>query len=176
MILDAAPVTPSLAAGFDLARCDIVADRTGRDGRHLVVRAAGVLHRLWLRSASWGGPLAASIPLDAQVDARLRAVSDFHRSWGGHEAGHVSGAWPTHYQAHRLALLLAILDLRAADPAVTSHEVGRRLVYPRLSIGRGVTWKSSPERRRTQRLIREAGALAAGGYRALLAGRAGRQK
>ena len=60
--------------------------------------------------------------------------------------------------------------------AVTSHMVARRLVYPRLSIGQGASWKSSPERRRTQRLIREAEALAAGGYRALLAGRAGRQK
>jgi len=83
--------------------------------------------------------------------------------------------WPTVYQAQRLDLLLAILDMR--DGAhITSHEVACRLVYPRMTIGRGAAWKASPERRRTQRLIREAEALAAGGYRALLAGRPGRQK
>ncbi|MBK6706242.1 MAG: DUF2285 domain-containing protein [Sphingomonadales bacterium] len=45
-----------------------------------------------------------------------------------------------------------------------------------MTIGRGAAWKASSERRRTQRLIREAEALAAGGYRALLKGRLGRQK
>jgi len=84
-------------------------------------------------------------------------------------------AAPTSYQSQRLDLLLSILDLRGKRH-VTSHEVARRLIYPHLDIGRGAAWKSSPERRRTQRLIREAEALAAGGYRALLAGRAGRQK
>lgn len=175
MILDAAPALPC-ATGFDLAGCDIVADRTGGDGRHLVVRTAGAFHRLWLRGTCLGGPVVAAVPLDALVEARLPALSDLYRSAAGQDAGDVSAARPTRYQAHRLALLLAILDLRAGDPVVTSHEIARRLVYPRLSIGRGATWKSSPERRRTQRLIREAEALAAGGYRALLAGRPGRQK
>jgi hypothetical protein len=55
-------------------------------------------------------------------------------------------------------LLLSILDLRG-EGQVTSHEVARQLIYPRLDIGRGAAWKSSPERRRTQRLIREAEAL-----------------
>ncbi|MDD3799486.1 MAG: DUF2285 domain-containing protein [Novosphingobium sp.] len=37
-------------------------------------------------------------------------------------------------------------------------------------MGRGNEWKSSAERRRTQRLIDEALALMDGGYRALLRG------
>ncbi|WP_054590054.1 DNA -binding domain-containing protein [Sphingopyxis sp.] len=105
---------------------------------------------------------------------RLRAVQDLDR-WLRGAAPSPSAASPTFYQAQRLDLLLAILDLREGA-RVTSHEVACRLVYPRMTIGRGAAWKASPERRRTQRLIREAESLAAGGYRALLAGMPGRQK
>lgn len=105
---------------------------------------------------------------------RLRAVQDLdHWLRGSPSSG--PAAWPTFYQAQRLDLLLAILDLRERA-RITSHEVARRLVYPRMTIGRGAAWKASPERRRTQRLIREAEAMTAGGYRALLAGMPGRQK
>lgn len=105
---------------------------------------------------------------------RLAALGDFDRWWRGASAP-AAVPRPTAYQAQRLDLLLSILDLRHAARA-TSHAIASRLVYPRLAIGRGAAWKASPERRRTQRLIREAEALAAGGYRALLSGRAGRQK
>ena len=108
------------------------------------------------------------------TETRLLAVSNLERWLRGITPASPVG-WPTSYQSQRLDLLLSILDLRGERDA-TSHEVARRLIYPRLDVGRGAAWKSSPERRRTQRLIREAEALAAGGYRALLAGRAGRQK
>src|SRR3546814_424331 len=75
-------------------------------------------------------------------------------------------------------MMLAILDLlqEPGGAGVTSHDVARLIIYPRLSVGRGAEWKSSSERRRTQRLIEEARGLMQGGYRALLAGPAGRQK
>lgn len=120
-------------------------------------------------------PLAAMIPFDATVDQRLQAVSEFDRWLGGRPTTSSLAVCPTEYQAQRLQLLLEILDLRA-EALATSHEVARRMVYPRLAIGRGAAWKSSPERRRTQRLIREAEAMMAGGYRQLLAGRGVRQK
>ncbi|KGB51961.1 DUF2285 domain-containing protein [Sphingopyxis sp.] len=133
-----------------------------------------IMHRIWLRCDPAHGALAALIPCDGMAETRLQAVADLER-WlrGISSASAVSR--PTSYQAQRLDLLLSILDLRG-ELDVTSHEVARRLIYPRLDVGRGSAWKSSPERRRTQRLIREAEALAAGGYRALLADRAGRQK
>jgi hypothetical protein len=133
-----------------------------------------IMHRIWLRCDPACVPLAALIPCDAMTETRLQAVADLER-WlrGSVSASAVSR--PTSYQSRRLDLLLSILDLRD-ERDVTSHEVARRLIYPRLDVGRGAAWKSSPERRRTQRLIREAEALAAGGYRSLLAGRAGRQK
>ena len=80
---------------------------------------------------------------------------------------------PTAFQALRLHLLLDIIDalLAPGQARPSTHEVARRLVYPRLAIGRGAEWKASSERRRTQRLIDEALALMSGGYRALLQGR-----
>ena len=132
------------------------------------------MHRIWLRCDPTAVPLAALIPCDAMTEARFQAVSDLER-WLRGSAAASPVSRPTPYQSQRLDLLLSILDLRG-ERDVTSHEVARRLIYPRLDVGRGAAWKSSPERRRTQRLIREAEAQAAGGYRDLLAGRAGRQK
>lgn len=144
------------------------------DETHLVMSDGVSFHRVCLRDAAAGRPLASLIPCDALLDVRLQALAGLDR-WlrGARRAAQPFG--PTAYQARRLQLLLAILNLRQ-DGEVTSHMVAQRLVYPRLSIGQGAAWKSSPERRRTQRLIREAEALTAGGYRNLLAGRAGRQK
>ena len=133
-----------------------------------------MLHRIWLRGDPERAAFAAVIPLDRMAGTRLDAVRDLDRSLRGVPSLQ-PGAWPTCYQAQRFDLLLAILDLRDGT-RVTSNEVASRLIYPRAAMGRGAAWKASPERRRTQRLIREAEALAAGGYRALLAGTPGRQK
>lgn len=110
------------------------------------------------------------------ADLRHRAACELARYLVGDGVDATSATRPTEYQARRLALLLAILDLRSGAEPVTSHEIARRLVYPRLSLARGAAWKSSAERRRTQRLIREAEAMRAADYRLLLAGRTGRQK
>lgn len=143
-------------------------------GQHYVLEHEGARHRIWLRGDPERASLVAVIPLDGMTVTRLQAVQHLDQSLRGAPSSQ-PGAWPTCYQAQRLDLLLAILDLRDGT-RVTSHEVACRLVYPRTTIGRGAAWKASPERRRTQRLIGEAEALAAGGYRALLAGTPGRQK
>ena len=81
------------------------------------------------------------------------------------------GCRPTAFQRNRLNLLLDILDmLQALGGRPTSHTVARSLVYPGMTVGRGVEWKSSSQRRRTQRLIDEARSLMNGGYRLLLRG------
>lgn len=175
-MLDAAPFGAATAWGPEHVGGEIIADHTGDDGRHLVMRSGAALHRLWLRGARAEGPVAAIIIFDAMTEMRLKAVSDLQRAGSADGTDGSTAARPTRYQAYRLGLLLDILDLRAAALGATSHEVARRLLYPRQSIARGAAWKSSSERRRTQRLIREAEALVAGGYRALLAGHGGRQK
>ncbi len=175
VILDAAPPTFAADLRLDPARwTHRLGFRTAPDGGHYILGDGRIMHRIWLRCDPAGSSVAALIPCDAMTETRLLAVADLER-WlrGSASASAVPG--PTSYQSQRLDLLLSILDLRG-ERDVTSHEVARRLIYPRLNVGRGAAWKSSAERRRTQRLIREAEALAAGGYRALLAGRAGRQK
>jgi hypothetical protein len=175
VILGAAPPSFATEPSFDPARWTHRLDhRTGRSGGYYIFCDGSNIHRIWLFNPPSGGSLAAVIPRDGMTDTRLQAVSDLER-WLRGITSAASAARPTSYQSQRLDLLLSILDLRA-ERQVASHEVARRLIYPRMDIGRGAAWKSSPERRRTQRLIREAEALAAGGYRALLTGRGGRQK
>lgn len=178
-MLDAATAAfaGELTIGTELARRladGSVVHRAGIGGHCYIMPGRGAPRRIWLRSAPLGASLAAVIPLDDMTEARIEAVHDFAR-WLQGVPSFPPAASPTFYQAQRLDLLLAILDVRAGA-GLTSHEVARRLIYPRMTIGRGAAWKASPERRRTQRLIREAEALAAGGYRALLAGAPGRQK
>jgi len=69
-------------------------------------------------------------------------------------------------------MMLDILDalLDGAHGDTTTHAIARRFIYPGLALGRGVDWKSSAERRRTQRIIDEAKDLAASGYLTLLRG------
>lgn len=175
VILDAAPRGFAAEPYFDPARwTQRLGDRVGRGGGHYILGDGSIMHRVWLRCDPADGPLAALIPCDAMTSTRFQAVSEFEQ-WLRGRASASPLSRPTSYQAQRLDLLLSILDLRG-EGQVSSHEVARRLIYPRLDIRRGAAWKSAPERRRTQRLIREAEALAAGGYRALLAGGAGRQK
>jgi hypothetical protein len=170
VILDAAPRTFAAEACFDPARwTHRLGYRTAPGGGYYILGDGSITHRVWLRCDPAGGSHAALIPCDAMIETRLQAVSDFER-WLRGISSASPAARPTSYQSQRLDLLLSILDL-CGSAHVTSHEIARRIIYPRIDVGRGAAWKSSPERRRTQRLVREAEALAAGGYRALLAGR-----
>lgn len=175
MILDAAPCALAGHAPYNIddgTHC--LARYSGSSGDNFLFGEGEALHRVWLRCDPCGASLAAVVPWDAMIETRLGAVSDLDR-WVRGRSLAVTAFRPTSYQAQRLDLLLSIIDLRS-ERNLTSHEIARRLIYPRLGLGRGAAWKSSSERRRTQRLIREAEALMAGGYRALLAGQAGRQK
>lgn len=180
VILDAAPPGIADAPPFDIADWPIVlADRTLSDGRHVVLGDIDGPHHLWLRDTLPGQPLAYVIVRDLAVEARHRAAWRLDRRLAGAPPSRRNGAFrPTPFQRRRLDLLLDILDmLQALGPKPTSHEVARHLIYPGMTIGRGMEWKSSTERRRTQRLIDEALALMHGGYRTLLhGGVGGRQK
>ncbi|WP_348635606.1 DUF2285 domain-containing protein [Sphingobium sp. Sx8-8] len=110
---------------------------------------------------------------DEAIELRHAAVQRFDRRMaGGAPMRLPPGFTPTPFQRRRLSMLLDILDavLDRTYSGITTHEIARRHVYPTLDIGRGNEWKSSAERRRTQRLIDEALGLMNGGYRALLHG------
>lgn len=178
-ILGEAPSGFPSAEPFEVPPPGLVAvDRRLADGRHFVFADERGWHRLWLRTDRPDLPLVSLILRDSLADLRREAAARLDRWLVGAPDAAPTGFLPTAYQARRLGTMLAILDLlQGADgPGVTSHDVARRIIYPRLSVGRGAEWKSSSERRRTQRLIEDARALMLGGYRTLLAGPAGRQK
>lgn len=110
---------------------------------------------------------------DEAIDLRRAAAHRLDRRLVGAPPMRLPpGFAPTPFQRRRLGMLLDILDavLDRERTGITSHEIARRHVYPGMTIGRGNEWKSSAERRRTQRLIDEALALMNGGYRVLLRG------
>lgn len=173
VILDAAPPGVADAPPLHLADWPVVlADRTLSDGRHLVLGDLDGPHHLWLRDTLPGQPLAYVIVRDAAIEVRRRVAWRLDRRFAGAPPSRQhSGFRPTVFQRRRLDLLLDILDmLQSAAVPPTSHEIARRLIYPGLKVGRGMEWKSSTERRRTQRLIGEALSLMQGGYRVLLRG------
>jgi hypothetical protein len=178
VMLDAAPpgftgaaIPPLESAGAPLV------DRMLGDGRHLVLADADGPHRIWLRAPAAHGPLACLVPWDDALGQRLNAARRLERRLANEGAATPGGARrPTAFQRRRLGLLLDIVD--ALDPQPrhqsqpprqpTTYEIAFRFVYPRMTIGRGAEWKSSSERRRTQRLIKEAYALVESGYLRLL--------
>ncbi|RIA46748.1 uncharacterized protein DUF2285 [Hephaestia caeni] len=158
----------------DLADWPIILnDRTLTSGRHIVLGDIDGPHRLWIRDIVAGQPLAYVVVRDGALPLRLAALQRFDRRLAGAPPAKLPpGFQPTPFQRRRLSMLLAILDAsldRAGSPS-TTHDIARRYVYPGMTIGRGSEWKSSAERRRTQRLIDEAFALMRGGYRTLLRG------
>ncbi|WP_375713674.1 DUF2285 domain-containing protein [Sphingobium sp. BS19] len=120
-----------------------------------------------------GSPLAYVIVRDDAIELRQNVMRRLDRRLtGAPPMRPLSGLQPTAFQRQRLSMLLDILDavLGHEGGRMTTHEIARRHVYRGLRIGRGDEWKSSSERRRTQRLIDEAIALMRGGYRRLLRG------
>ena len=148
----------------------VIADRTLSDGRHLIIADIDGPHRIWLKSEA--AALAYVLVRDDRLPLRLAAIRRFERRLAGAaRTRSPPGFRPTAFQRRRLDLLLAILDaIQDRERRATTHEIARRLVYPRMTIGRGSEWKSSSERRRTQRLIHEALGLMQGGYLRLLRG------
>lgn len=174
MVLDTAHPDLGIATSLDLDKWPLIlVDRQLSNGRHLVLADTDGPHRLWLRNSSPGQPIAYVIAKDASFDLRLAAVRRLDRRLAGAPPVKLPrGFAPTAFQRHRLSLLLDIIDMAndRDDPDATTYDIARNLIYARMGIGRGTEWKTSSERRRTQRLIEEAFALRDGGYRGLLRG------
>lgn len=80
---------------------------------------------------------------------------------------------PSDYQKCRLTVLLKILDAMQLPGGriATTREIAKKAIYPYSNFGRAAEWKTSSQRRQTQRLITEARGLVDGGYRFLLKGK-----
>ncbi|HET6523544.1 DUF2285 domain-containing protein [Sphingopyxis sp.] len=173
-IVASTPVGSGIASSRIADWPAILVDRPLRGGRFLILDDKDGPHRIWLCSEGEGVPLAYVIPYDAAAELRLETARRLGRRLAGAPPVRaLNGHRPSPFQRHRLGQLLAILDAvdpRGARPA-TTYEVARQIVYPAMTVGRGAEWKTSSERRHTQRLIDEARELRDGGYRRLLLGR-----
>lgn len=140
------------------------------DGRHLVLGDTDGFHHVWLRGPQ--RPSAYIIVRDAAIEIRRKAAERLDRRLAGEPPLRKRGAFrPAPRQRRHLNLLLDVLDmLTVPGRATTSYDIAQRLLYPDMTIGRGMDWKSSNERRRTMRLVGQARDLMNNGYRDLLRG------
>ena len=168
VILDAAPEGYETAAPVDpRALGALLADLAGIDGRHVIVGDATGEHRLWLREATPGRPLAAVIPLDKDFTTRIASLLRFHRRLLGRAAGPLPRGWPlTAYRLARLDLMLRALDLRHAG--ATYRQIAAEFGREEAARLPATEWKISAARSFVVRLVRDATAFANGDYRKLL--------
>lgn len=168
VILDAAPEGFETAAPVDpRALGALLADLSGIDGRHVIVADAAGEHRLWLRAATPGQPLAAVIPLDKDFITRIASLLRFHRRLLGRTPGPLPRGWPlTAYRLVRLDLMLRALDLRSAG--ATYREIAAELGRDDATRLSASDWKMSASRSFVVRLVRDATAFVNGDYRKLL--------
>ncbi|MAW91646.1 MAG: DUF2285 domain-containing protein [Altererythrobacter sp.] len=163
-------ITSGSGAAVARGACDLIAKRTSNAGDHLILAGGGARHRLLaVASARLGGDNYL-IPQDQWVPIRLAAIDAFHCCVAGSAVPSKRYQLrPTAYQSHRLRLLLAILDTLGRVPeGATLREIAGTLVYRGLSEQRAIDWKSSSQRRQTQRLVAEARRMASHGYLGLL--------
>jgi hypothetical protein len=165
-IVSLAPVPADFIGAAPLPEIAPVADFDAGDARHSVLDVSGVRHRLHVRAAAQRAPLAILLP--PLGDALRTAACDAARRMfaGLSMAEPASVLRPSALQRQRLTLLLRVLDASLAG--ASNREIGLRIVYPWLAGTDALAWKSTGERRRVQRLVAEARALAASGYRGLL--------
>ena len=163
-------ITSGSGAAVARGACDLIAKRTSNAGDHLVLADSGARHRLLVMASARPGGDNYLIPQDQSVPIRLAALDAFHRCVAGSAVPTKRYPLrPTTYQSRRLHLLLAILDnLARAPEGVTLREIAGTLVYRGLSAQRAIDWKSSSQRRQTQRLVAEARRMASHGYLDLL--------
>ena len=139
----------------------------GIDGRHVIVADATGEHRLWLRDATPGLPLAAVVPLDKDFLTRIASLLRFHRRLLGRTAGPLPRGWPlTAYQLARLDLMFRALDLR--ERGATYREIAAELGRDDAAKLSASDWKMSASRSFAVRLVRDGMAMMNGAYRKLL--------
>lgn len=160
------PVAADFPGGAGLPSAPALARHVGAGGIDLVLDMGGVRHRLHVAAGDSGAGFAALVPPLGDA-LRVAACDAARRLLGQCAIGDAAAALrPSALQRRRLALLLAVHDAWAAG--ASNREIGLGLVYPWLAGTDALAWKGMSERRRVQRLVAEARALVAGGYRALL--------
>ena len=153
----------AVAVGLHIAN-----EATNHEGRHIIFEGKCRRYRILIKPARLGLQGGYILQHDPWLEARISAIRDFNKALEGRET--VKPARPTNYQRRRLELLLAILDNQFLPDGRrrTLRELAKTIIYPKSDLGRAIEWKSSSERRHTQRQVSQAHHLMRQGYRALL--------
>lgn len=165
--------------GLPMDQWVIVRELQNCAGRHLVLQRAENRLRLLIKPPHPDACRGYVVAVDDWLGSRHKAVGEICKLF---EADKTCKAptllAPTDYQRHRLIQLLRILDSITHHPqgSPTVREIASGTVFPNSDFARAIEWKSSSERRQTQRLLSEARYFARTGYRHLLKGRVTRQK
>lgn len=144
----------------------VLAERVLDGTRHMVIEDLRGRYRLQCLEGSQGQYPGFIIATDSQLRGRAIACQAFCDPCSTlHMQLKVS-----RFRRHRWSMLLSILDCLDEAPAGPPNlrEIAARVIYPNSSFGSATEWKTSSHRRNTQRLVREAHAMVAGGYRKLL--------
>jgi hypothetical protein len=145
---------------------DVVAQRNGSDGRHLIVRIGGRDLRLWLVDP-FDQPLAVVLPFDEDLPVRTAAALQLWARAFERTAEQAEPQALTGQRRDRLALMVRALDGHLADAPY--REIAEVLFGVRRLESEA--WRTSSLRDRTIRLVRDGIALMRAGYRKLLRGR-----
>jgi hypothetical protein len=136
--------------------------RDAADGIHIVIRAAGVRHQLFLaHPITEGAALAAAIPLDISAPHRAEATMRF---WHHATYGRRRRPPATSRRSDRLTPTLRALDGYLEGASYRTIADG---LFGTSRVAAD-PWKTSPLRDRVIRLVRQGISLMQGGYRTLL--------
>lgn len=148
----------------------LLADQIGPEGRHIVIADDEGEHRLWVRGAESGQPMAVLVPLTRDFETRIASLIRFHRLLFGKPTGPPPRGWAlTPYRRARLRQMLAALDMHLAGASY--RDIATNLGESEAAALPASEWKDSRARSRIIRLVTGAKAMMNGGYRQLLGGR-----
>ena len=147
---------------------EVLSERVGVDGRHLIVRSTDGDELRLLLTEPAEQPLAVVLPLDDDLPTRAAAAL---RLWA-HLVGQGGAAEPDPQSLTRQRRDRLLLMVRALDGHLfrASYREIAEALFGADRIERDA-WKTSSLRDRTIRLVRNGVALMRAGYRKLLRGR-----
>ena len=147
----------------------VLADRSDREGRALVISdKSGALHMAWREAGAATHP-AIVLPLDDMIELRLEAATNLVRRLRGKRASlDAAGLRLTALQKTRLIQLLHAFDIKQDGGG--ARDVAREILASRQAALPSVEWKDCAARRKATRLIRDAAARVNRGYLKLLGG------
>ena len=163
-------ITGKDATNADFAQMRTMAAKDSGTGRHLVLAGETARHRLLLINSPSHPDGSYLLPESPSLKTRLNALQAFRHSASLSTTASPVKKRPKTYQRYRLQLLLEVLDhlIGSAGRPATLRDLAEKIGNGADIKLRAIDWKTSSQRRQTQRLVSEARRMCSHGYRDLL--------